>query len=131
MRRINPLNEYAVLDRKLDKPYPMEVDTPYQVKGGFQPERLARYREYDLAHLKLVFEFSIYTVWKSVRYGISNGLDTAYWGFLGARTTLDIFQNLHIIYLQYVVLVFSRYGVLTVFPSWSLVSAGTDMPYIP
>ncbi|GJT34643.1 reverse transcriptase domain-containing protein [Tanacetum coccineum] len=40
------------------------------------------YREYDLAHLKLVFEFSIYTVWKSVRYGVSNGLDTAYWSFL-------------------------------------------------
>ncbi|GKA51041.1 hypothetical protein Tco_0744237 [Tanacetum coccineum] len=30
-----------------------------------------RYREYDLAHLKLVFEFSIYKVWKSVRYGVS------------------------------------------------------------
>ncbi|GJT02740.1 retrotransposon protein, putative, ty1-copia subclass [Tanacetum coccineum] len=44
-----------------------------------------RYREYDLAHLKLVFEFSIYNVWKSVQYGVSNGLDTAYWGFLGAR----------------------------------------------
>ncbi|GKC80559.1 hypothetical protein Tco_1131333, partial [Tanacetum coccineum] len=43
------------------------------------------YREYDLAHLKLVFEFSIYTVWSRSRYGISNGLDTAYWGFLGAR----------------------------------------------
>ncbi|GJY00811.1 hypothetical protein Tco_0358963 [Tanacetum coccineum] len=41
-----------------------------------------RYREYDLAHLKLVFEFSIYKVWKSVEYGVSNGLDTAYWGFL-------------------------------------------------
>ncbi|GJZ26296.1 hypothetical protein Tco_0570549 [Tanacetum coccineum] len=41
-----------------------------------------KYREYDLAHLKLVFEFSIYTVWKSVRYGVSNGLDTAYWSFL-------------------------------------------------
>ncbi|GKB35199.1 hypothetical protein Tco_0880141 [Tanacetum coccineum] len=41
-----------------------------------------RYREYDLAHLKLVFEFSIYTVWKSTRYGVSNGLDTAYWSFL-------------------------------------------------
>ncbi|GJT39307.1 hypothetical protein Tco_0939172 [Tanacetum coccineum] len=41
-----------------------------------------RYREYDLAHLKLVFEFSIYNVWKSVQYGVSNGLDTAYWGFL-------------------------------------------------
>ncbi|GJR41791.1 hypothetical protein Tco_1309894 [Tanacetum coccineum] len=25
------LNEYAVLDRKLDTPYPMEVDTPYLV----------------------------------------------------------------------------------------------------
>ncbi|GKC41784.1 hypothetical protein Tco_1059506 [Tanacetum coccineum] len=25
------LNEYAVLDRKLDTPYPMEVDTPYRV----------------------------------------------------------------------------------------------------
>ncbi|GKE13512.1 hypothetical protein Tco_1417063, partial [Tanacetum coccineum] len=24
-------------------------------------------------------------VWKSVEYGISKGLDTAYWGFLGAQ----------------------------------------------
>ncbi|GJU88376.1 retrovirus-related pol polyprotein from transposon TNT 1-94 [Tanacetum coccineum] len=44
-----------------------------------------RYREYDLAHLKLIFEFSIYNVWKSVQYGVSKGLDTAYWGFLRAR----------------------------------------------
>ncbi|GJR38694.1 retrovirus-related pol polyprotein from transposon TNT 1-94 [Tanacetum coccineum] len=44
-----------------------------------------RYREYDLAHLKLVFEFSIYNVWKSVQSGVSNGLDTAYWGFFRAR----------------------------------------------
>ncbi|GJV07171.1 hypothetical protein Tco_1344827 [Tanacetum coccineum] len=44
-----------------------------------------RYREYDLAHLKLIFEFSIYNVWKSVQYGVSNGLDMAYWGFLRAR----------------------------------------------
>ncbi|GKF62385.1 hypothetical protein Tco_0182439, partial [Tanacetum coccineum] len=43
------------------------------------------YREYNLAYLKLVFEFSIYNVWKSVQYGVSNGLDMAYWGFLGAR----------------------------------------------
>ncbi|GKG03183.1 hypothetical protein Tco_0310819, partial [Tanacetum coccineum] len=41
-----------------------------------------RYREYDFAHLKLVFKFSIYTVWKSVRYDVSKGLDMAYWGFL-------------------------------------------------
>ncbi|GKB21958.1 ribonuclease H-like domain-containing protein [Tanacetum coccineum] len=48
-------------------------------------DRVSWYREYDLAHLKLVFEFSIYNVWKSVQYGVSNGLDTAYWGFLGAQ----------------------------------------------
>ncbi|GJY04033.1 hypothetical protein Tco_0369973 [Tanacetum coccineum] len=47
-----------------------------------------RYQGYDLAHLELVFEFSIYTVWKSVRYGVSNGLDTAYWGFLEQRPRL-------------------------------------------
>ncbi|GJR92447.1 hypothetical protein Tco_0264621 [Tanacetum coccineum] len=29
------------------------------------------YRKYDLAHLKLVFEFSISKVWKSVGYGVS------------------------------------------------------------
>ncbi|GKE09667.1 hypothetical protein Tco_1413218 [Tanacetum coccineum] len=60
---------------------------------------LFRYREYDLAHLKLVYEFSIYKVWKSVGYGIrridlyssvvsgecrhgyaiSSMMDTAYW----------------------------------------------------
>ncbi|GJT71107.1 hypothetical protein Tco_1030393 [Tanacetum coccineum] len=33
-----------------------------------------RYREYDLAHLKLIFEFSIYKVWKSVGYG---GIDSS------------------------------------------------------
>ncbi|GJY79457.1 reverse transcriptase domain-containing protein [Tanacetum coccineum] len=64
-----------------------------------------RYREYDLAHLKLIFEFSIYNVWKSVQYGVSNGLDTAYWGFLGVGTTFDIFQNIILIpYLEYGVL---------------------------
>ncbi|GJR67627.1 hypothetical protein Tco_0013692 [Tanacetum coccineum] len=73
-------DEYDVLDRELDMPYPMEVDTPYSTIY-----QKSVYREYDLAHLKLVFEFSIYKVWKSVEYGVSNGLDTAYWGFLGAR----------------------------------------------
>ncbi|GJR40096.1 hypothetical protein Tco_1215780 [Tanacetum coccineum] len=28
-------------------------------------------------------------------------LDTTYWGFLGVGTTLDIFQNIHILYLEY------------------------------
>ncbi|GJY00744.1 reverse transcriptase domain-containing protein [Tanacetum coccineum] len=41
-------------------------------KGGFQSERLAQGLE-------------------SVRYGISNVLDTKYWGFLRVGTTFDIF----------------------------------------
>ncbi|GJR63924.1 hypothetical protein Tco_0009989 [Tanacetum coccineum] len=89
------------------------------------------YQEYDLAPLKLVFEFSINKVWKSVRYGISKELDTAYWGFLGVGTTFDIFQNIHILYLQYGVLTSSGYGVLSFTPLWFLVNAGTDTPYLP
>ncbi|GJX08856.1 hypothetical protein Tco_0196788 [Tanacetum coccineum] len=42
------------------------------------------------------------------------GLDTAYWGFLGVGTTLDIFQNIIFIpYFQYDVLSLSGYGVLS------------------
>ncbi|GKD37950.1 putative reverse transcriptase domain-containing protein [Tanacetum coccineum] len=98
-----------------------------------------RYREYDLAHLKLIFEFSIYKVWKSVEYGVSNGLDTAYWGFLGVGTTFDIFQNIILFpYLEYGVLSLSgygvlslsRYGILVIIHLWSLVGVGTDTPYL-
>ncbi|GKA65080.1 hypothetical protein Tco_0764787 [Tanacetum coccineum] len=52
-------------------------------------------------------------------------------GFLRVGTTFDIFQNIHLLYLQYGVLVFSGYGVLIMWSSWSLVSAGTDTPYLP
>ncbi|GJX25395.1 hypothetical protein Tco_0231691 [Tanacetum coccineum] len=74
---------------------------------------------------------SMALVWKSVEYGVSNGLDTAYWGFLGVGTTFDIFQNIILIpYLEY--------GVLSPLDTayWSLifcgllVSAGTDTPYL-
>ncbi|GJS56003.1 hypothetical protein Tco_0629365 [Tanacetum coccineum] len=50
-------------------------------------------------------------------------------GFLGVGITFDIFQNIHILCLQYGVLVFSGYSVLNLSPLWSLVSAGTDTPY--
>ncbi|GKB85068.1 hypothetical protein Tco_0957340, partial [Tanacetum coccineum] len=76
-----------------------------------------RYREYDLPHLKLMS--SIYKVWKSVEYGLSNRLDTAYWGFLRVGTTFDIFQNIIIIpYLEY--------GILSPLDTayWSLVFYG-------
>ncbi|GJU83631.1 hypothetical protein Tco_1285996 [Tanacetum coccineum] len=103
---------------------PMELNTLLDLFCSFSLLKIDflwfRYREYDLAHLKLVFEFSIYNVWKSVQYGVCNGLDTAYWGFLRLGTTFDIFQNIHILYL--------RYSVLSFIPLWSLESAGTDTP---
>ncbi|GJW44262.1 putative reverse transcriptase domain-containing protein [Tanacetum coccineum] len=69
-------------------------------------------------------------VWKSVEYGISNGLDMAYWGFLGVWTTFDIFQNIILIqYLEYGVLSLSRYGVLIFILCGRLVSAGTATSY--
>ncbi|GKB15606.1 hypothetical protein Tco_0849529, partial [Tanacetum coccineum] len=71
---------------------------------------------------------------RNSRLGSGSQFDTAYprgWirrigGFLGVFTTFDIFQNIHILYLQYGVLTSSGYGVLIFFPLWSLVSAGTD-----
>ncbi|GKC12166.1 hypothetical protein Tco_1008948, partial [Tanacetum coccineum] len=57
--------------------------------------------------------------------------DTTYWRFLGVGTTFDIFQNIHILYLEYGVLSLFGYGVLSFIPEWSLVSAGTDTPYLP
>ncbi|GJT21164.1 hypothetical protein Tco_0891101 [Tanacetum coccineum] len=60
------------------------------------------------------------------------GLDMTYWGFLGVGTTLDIFQNIIFIpYFEYGVLSLSGYAVLSFIPQWSLVSAGTDTPYLP
>ncbi|GJY47083.1 hypothetical protein Tco_0436146 [Tanacetum coccineum] len=76
----------------------MEVDTPYPM-------------EVDTPYRGL----------ESVQYGVSNGLDTMYWVFLGVGTTFDIFQNIHLLYLQYDVLVFSGYGVLFIFPLWYLI----------
>ncbi|GJZ18485.1 hypothetical protein Tco_0554608 [Tanacetum coccineum] len=41
--------------------------------------------------------------------------------FVGVETTLDIFQNIHILNLEYGLLSFSGYGVLSLFPLWSLI----------
>ncbi|GJZ94840.1 hypothetical protein Tco_0667043 [Tanacetum coccineum] len=102
-------DEYAVFDRELDTPYPMEVDTPYSIVNQ---NRKRRFSAVEIRRIQL--------------------LDTAYWGFLGVGTMLDIFQNIILIpYLEYGVLILSGYGVLIFIPLWSLVSAGTDMPYLP
>ncbi|GJS81711.1 hypothetical protein Tco_0748252 [Tanacetum coccineum] len=74
--------KYPLTQEMLSRMLSRRLDVDQESERAFE---LLRYREYDLAHLKLIFEFSIYNVWKSVQYGVSNGLDTAYWGFLGAR----------------------------------------------
>ncbi|GKD32483.1 hypothetical protein Tco_1247992, partial [Tanacetum coccineum] len=51
--------------------------------------------------------------------------------FLGVGTTLDIFQNIHILYLKYGVLISSGYDELNFIPLWSLVSSSMDTPYLP
>ncbi|GJY39887.1 hypothetical protein Tco_0426251, partial [Tanacetum coccineum] len=84
---------YAILDRKLDTPYPMEVDTPYRV--------INKNSSVSIRHIQ------------GIGYGVLE--------FLGVGTTFDIFQNLYILYFQYGVLVFSGYGVLIKFTLWSLI----------
>ncbi|GJT90420.1 hypothetical protein Tco_1079265 [Tanacetum coccineum] len=70
------LDEYAVLDKKLDMPYPMEVDTPYSIDDQ-----------------------------NSLEVGLIRRIQVAFWGFLGVGTTFDIFQNIILIpYLEYGVL---------------------------
>ncbi|GKB96856.1 putative ribonuclease H-like domain-containing protein [Tanacetum coccineum] len=70
-------DEYAVLDRKLDTPYPMKVDTPYSTvhqNNGLEVSWIRRIQELDMAYL----------------------------GFLGVGTTRDIFQNIILIpFLEY------------------------------
>nr|GEW74400.1 hypothetical protein [Tanacetum cinerariifolium] len=73
-----------------------------------------RLQEYKKLH---VVSYGINNGLEFGRYGVSKGFDKAYWGFLRIRTTFDIFQNIHILYLEYGVLVFSGYGVLILFPS--------------
>nr|GEW13494.1 hypothetical protein [Tanacetum cinerariifolium] len=64
------------------------------------------------------------TTYPMVRYDVLE--------FLGVGTMLDIFQKIIFIpYFQYGVLVFTGYGVLSLFPLWSLVSSSTDTPYLP
>ncbi|GKC39603.1 hypothetical protein Tco_1051987 [Tanacetum coccineum] len=58
-----------------------------------------------MAIYTLVVYLSNYPMESEVQYGVSNGLDTAYWGFLRVGTTFDIFQNVILIpYLEYGVL---------------------------
>ncbi|GJU99332.1 hypothetical protein Tco_1328603 [Tanacetum coccineum] len=76
----------------------------FVVKEGFQPERLGL----EVGSIRRI---------QGIGYGVLEFL----------RVGTDIFQNLHILYLEYGVLSFSRYGVLSfsgygvlsLFPLWS------------
>ncbi|GKE55638.1 hypothetical protein Tco_1494823, partial [Tanacetum coccineum] len=86
------------------------------------------YREYDLAHLKLVFDPSIYKVWKSVRYGVSKELDTAYWGFLGARIRRIFLDGYGVLVFRIVIFKISSFKLqnarlLLTFTNYSIIIA--------
>ncbi|GJR72657.1 hypothetical protein Tco_0085022 [Tanacetum coccineum] len=92
---------------------------------AFKPDRRGRHQP-----LLLFFssEIDFYGL-GSIRH--IQGIGYSLLEFLRVGTTFDIFQNIHILYLEYDVLIFSGYGVLRLFPLWSLVSEGTDTPYLP
>ncbi|GJW25368.1 reverse transcriptase domain-containing protein [Tanacetum coccineum] len=89
-------------------------------KSGFSSEPMAPLFVYwstwwfrdSLAYLKLSLGSSIYRVWNRVDTPYRAMWDTAYWGFLGVRTTFDIFQNILLLYCEYYVLMSLEYGVL-------------------
>ncbi|GJW53711.1 hypothetical protein Tco_0097796 [Tanacetum coccineum] len=76
----------------------------------------------DLSPPKLGLEVGSIRRIQGIGYGVLE--------FLGVGTTFDIFQNIHILYLQYGVLTSSGYDVLSFTPLWSLVNARTDTSYL-
>ncbi|GJV49237.1 hypothetical protein Tco_1439449 [Tanacetum coccineum] len=85
----------------------------------------------DLAHLNDSFLSFVFIGLEVGSIRRIQGIGYGVLGFLGVGTTFDIFQNIHILYLEYGVLTSSGYDVLIFFPLWSLVSAGTNTPYLP
>ncbi|GJZ44325.1 hypothetical protein Tco_0591580 [Tanacetum coccineum] len=76
--------EYAVFDREVDTPYPVEVDMPYSTV-----DQNSGLKQWSGSRLD--------TAYPCIGYGVL--------GFLGVRTTFDIFQNIILIpYLEYGVL---------------------------
>ncbi|GJR88991.1 reverse transcriptase domain-containing protein [Tanacetum coccineum] len=67
----------------------------------------------SLAYQKLSLGSSIYRVWKLIDASYREMWDTMYWGFLGVRTTFDIFQNILLLYYEYGILMSPGYNVLS------------------
>ncbi|GJW03652.1 hypothetical protein Tco_1562508, partial [Tanacetum coccineum] len=84
-----------------------------------------------LPYLKLSLGSSIYSVWKLVDTPYRAMWDTTYWEFLGVRTTFDIFQNIHLLYLEYDILNSLDTAYWILFLRGLQRSVGTDTPYLP
>ncbi|GJU43304.1 hypothetical protein Tco_1200570, partial [Tanacetum coccineum] len=95
IRHINQLNEFAVLDIKLDTPYPMEVDTPYspidQNRSGVETTLDMAYPRdwirriqgigYGVLEFLRRIDLLSFVVFGECRHGyaVSSLMDTAYW----------------------------------------------------
>ncbi|GJX77859.1 ribonuclease H-like domain-containing protein [Tanacetum coccineum] len=100
-KSLSKLIDYQIVDK-------CKTDDRYAVSNGSGYAVLISWNGYAVLDRKLDTP-----VWKSVRYvysmvGLSGVLE-----FLGVGTTFDIFQNIHILYLEYGVLSLSSYGVLS------------------
>ncbi|GJS19951.1 hypothetical protein Tco_0448583 [Tanacetum coccineum] len=109
------LKEYAVLDRRLDTPYPMEVDTPYSVIDQNSIKNM------------IVFEFSIYMVWKLVQYGVSKDWIRRIGDFLEEGPRLISSRILYSFHISNTAYWSFGYGVLSFIPLWSLVGEDDEV----
>ncbi|GJX05241.1 DNA helicase PIF1, ATP-dependent [Tanacetum coccineum] len=98
------------------------------VKGVIHPERLSMITYLCERHIILRIKAGtsskdLDTLNPGLKFGSIRRIQGIGYGvleFLGVGTTFDIFQNIHILYLEYGVLTSSGYDVLIFFPLWSL-----------
>ncbi|GKB47194.1 putative reverse transcriptase domain-containing protein [Tanacetum coccineum] len=105
-----------------------------QIKQRIQAARDRQKSYTDVRRKPLEFQEVDIVMLKGLEVGSIRRIQGIGYDVLGvswSRDHIDIFQNIHILYLEYGVLSSSGYGVLSFIPLWYLVSAGTDTPYLP
>ncbi|GKD86287.1 retrovirus-related pol polyprotein from transposon TNT 1-94 [Tanacetum coccineum] len=81
-------------------------------EGIHYDETFAPVARLEAIKIFLAFATDVSLVWKLIDTPYRAMWDTAYWGFLGVRTTSDIFQNILLLYCEYGILMSPGYGVL-------------------